>query len=197
MGVGVAAALPLDLGAELQKVYLLQCFVRGFQYYAGPKLIASMNTSSKLLELRREADNPFDKYAIALYFQNQKIGFIPKEANRILSRMMDAELLDFFAEITHVEQDAASWESIRVAVYILKENNLGDKPVPASLREIKEPKYRSLATKITKTKQHEVETKPALSQEEKFQVLMKDQERMEQLIKRSEEEEKLATSKLR
>lgn len=193
MGVGVAAALPLSLGKELQKVYLLQCFVRGFQYYAGPKLIDSMNESAKLLELRRESDNEYDKYAIALYFQNQKIGFVPKEANRILSRLMDADLLDLFAEITHIEKDAASWENLRIAVYILKETELSDKEVPVSLTEIKEPKYRSIEKREKLDKDKEKETKKALSEEEKIQKLIEDQERMERLIKAAQEEEILAS----
>ncbi len=116
------ASLPIDIVKQYQKVYLLQCFVRGFQYYEGPKIINQINKSG-LLEMVREPDNEFDSCAIALYFNNQKIGFIPMESNEVLSVLLDTKLLNLQAEITHIETKAQDWESIYVAVYAMTEIN--------------------------------------------------------------------------
>lgn len=117
------ASLPIDIVRQYQKVYLLQCFVRGFQYYAGPKIINQINKSG-LLEMVREPENEYDSCAIALNFNNQKIGFIPMESNEVLSVLLDTKLLTLQAEITNIEPNAADWESIHVAIYAMTEMNV-------------------------------------------------------------------------
>lgn len=125
IGLYGLATLPVEMVKQYRKVYLLQCFVRGFQYYEGPKLIDQINQSG-LLELVREPDNPYDKNAIALHFNKRKIGFVPAESNEVPARLMDADLLPLQAEITHVKPQAASWENVHVAIYALKEINATD-----------------------------------------------------------------------
>jgi hypothetical protein len=134
------ASIPLEMVKQYEKVYLLQCFVRGFQYYEGPKIISQIN-SSGLLEMVREPDNKYDPCAIALHFNNKKIGFIPMESNEVLSVLLDAKLLDLQAEITHIEPHAADWESIYVAIYAMteiKENPTQEKIEPYTLLETHE-----------------------------------------------------------
>ena len=41
------------------------------------------------LELRREPRNRHDYNAIAVYFRNHKIGFLPKNANELAAHLMD------------------------------------------------------------------------------------------------------------
>lgn len=116
-GIG---SLPMEMVSHYEKIYLLQCFVRGFQYYEGPKLIDKINKTG-LLELVREPENKYDDKAIALHFNKQKIGFIPAESNEVLSVLMDSNLLELQAEITNVESQAATWENIHIAIYAIKE----------------------------------------------------------------------------
>lgn len=143
LGIGALAQMPVEFSKVYQKIYLLQCFVRGFQYYEGPKLIKSLN-ETKNLTLVREPDNEHDKYAIALYFENQKIGYIPRETNKILSRMIDADLIKIHVEITHLEPKAATWENVRVAVYVLKDIVEAGNHLPEELITIKEPFYKTI-----------------------------------------------------
>jgi hypothetical protein len=120
IGLYGIASLPLEMVKQYHKVYLLQCFVRGFRYYEGPKIINKINKSG-LLEMVREPENKYDKNAIALHFDNQKIGFIPMESNEVLSVLLDTKLLHLQAEITHIEPNASDWESIYVAIYVMVE----------------------------------------------------------------------------
>lgn len=46
--------------------------------------------------MRREPDNKYDSRAIALYFEGEKIGFIPREDNVILSGFLDLWYEKFF-----------------------------------------------------------------------------------------------------
>lgn len=114
------SSLPVGAVKQYQKIYVLQCFIRGFQYYNGPKLLPEINKTG-LLELVREPKNKYDANAIALFFNRQKIGFIPAESNEVLARLMDANLIEFQAEIARVEPKASSWENVFVAIYALKE----------------------------------------------------------------------------
>ncbi len=130
---------------HFQKFYLLQCFVRGFQYYEGPGLVGQMKEGD-LLELVREPNNEYDHCAIALHWNRKKIRFIPAEDNGKLSKLLDIGLPELIAEITHLQPEAATWENVRVAVYVLKEIE-DNKPLPPTvtwLTQLETPKYRTL-----------------------------------------------------
>jgi predicted SnoaL-like aldol condensation-catalyzing enzyme len=153
---------------QYEKVYLKQFFVRGFQYYEGPKCIDEINKSG-LIELVREPENPVDKRAIALYFNKKKIGFVPRESNKTISILMDTDLLEFHAEITNIEPEAEHWEQIRVAIYALKEikNNEDWKKIEP-YAALKTPKYYSLKseddtlTRISTIGNYESESLPRI-----------------------------------
>lgn len=114
-----ATVIPVDLLPSYDKIFLLQCFVRGFQYYDGHKLLHQMQ-QNRMLTLQREPNNKYDECAIAIYYQTQKIGYIPREENEILSKILDADLLTLAAEIVQVEKNVAHWEQVNIAIYCLK-----------------------------------------------------------------------------
>ena len=120
IGLPAIGLINVESFTQYEKVYLKQFFVRGFSYYLGPKIIDEINKSGQL-EMVREPENKFDKRAIALHFNNKKIGYLPRESNKTISILMDTELLEFHAELTQIESDASDWEKIRVAVFALKE----------------------------------------------------------------------------
>lgn len=114
------SVIPVDWIKQYQKIYLLQCFVRGFRFYNGEAVLHAMKVGD-LLELVREPENRHDHAAIALHYNMEKIGYIPRESNEILSRLMDANVIELQAEITHIEQEAKAWENVHIAIYVLKE----------------------------------------------------------------------------
>jgi hypothetical protein len=127
-----------------RKFYLLQCFVAGFRFHSGMQHLDQMK-EGELLDLRREPDNAYDDSAIALYWNELKIGYIPKEENTLLSRLLDAEALEMIAEITHLKKEVRPWENLHIAVSFLKE---WDGPLPESkmyLAEVQSPEYRTLS----------------------------------------------------
>jgi hypothetical protein len=140
--LGIGTTIPGKIH-NYKKVYLLECFVAGFQFYNGPVQLEKMRHGD-LLELRREPDNEADKKAIAVYHNLHKIGFIPARDTKTLSRLIDADVIPLVAEITHLEPNAARWENVRIAVSLLKEQR-GPLPNHAVyLTQLKEPKYKTL-----------------------------------------------------
>lgn len=122
LALGGLALLPANIVKNYRKFYLLQFFVAGFRFYEGMKLLDQMNEGDQL-ELVREPSNKYDDCAIALHWNNKKIGFIPRDENALLSRLIDAQALDFVAEITHLNKKVQPWENVNVAVSFLKETN--------------------------------------------------------------------------
>jgi hypothetical protein len=61
--------------AASQKVYLLQSFVAGFRFYKGMELLPLMQEQD-IVELRRQPDNEHDEFAVAVYWQQQMIGYL-------------------------------------------------------------------------------------------------------------------------
>jgi hypothetical protein len=143
LSLGAGALLPVNLVTHYKKFYLLQCFVAGFRFYKGMDLLPDMQEGD-LLDLVREPDNEFDKSAIALHWNGEKIGFIPKAENAFLSKLLDAEALELSAEIVHLNKVVKPWENLNIGLYFLK-TWVGEMPAnKLYLTELRTPKYRTL-----------------------------------------------------
>jgi len=141
IGVAIFGKLPISTLITKRKVYLLQCFVAGFRHYKGMELLEEMEVND-LLELSREPDNVYDDFAIALYWQQEKIGFIPAEFNETIARLLDAEALPLLASITHLKKDVKPWENVVVAVYFLQEEKVLP-PHADYLQKLEDPVYKT------------------------------------------------------
>src|SRR5690606_8487136 len=113
IGMFGLSAVPLEWIKQYQKIYLLQCFIRGFRFHKGQSMLNLMKEGD-MLELVREPDNEYDNCAIALHFNKEKIGYIPRESNEILSRLIDSGAVELLAEITHLEPKAKAWENVHL-----------------------------------------------------------------------------------
>ena len=125
-----------------RKIYLQQFFVAGFRHYAGMQLLPEMEVND-FLELRREPENAYDEFAIGLYWQQEKIGFIPAEENEMLARLLDAQALPLLAVITHLNREVKPWENVVAAVYFLQEEQISIPAHAAYLQQLLEPEYRT------------------------------------------------------
>jgi len=133
---------------DYQKIYISQFFIAGFRHYKGMELLPKMQVGD-VLSLVREPENIYDDCAIALHWNNEKIGFIPADNNEMLSTMLDADDLKFIGEITHIELETQPWENIAVAIsYLKKVDFTKNKNIPKYLTEIEEPVYKTKISKI-------------------------------------------------
>ena len=142
IGVVGFGMLPLNVLLTKRKVYLLQCFVAGFRHYKGMEFLPEMEEND-FIELRREYNNQHDEFAIALYWQQEKIGYVPAEHNNTIARLLDAEALPLLAIITHLNKAVKPWESAAIAIYFLQEDK-NDFPQHAGyLTQLNPPEYTS------------------------------------------------------
>ena len=78
-----------------EKELVLWTAIAGLFYYVNPqseeggRLLESLHPGTELV-LRREPDNPYDRWAIAVETKNhEKLGFVTRYKNETIARMMD------------------------------------------------------------------------------------------------------------
>jgi hypothetical protein len=96
-------------------------YISGYQYHKGLQMEHLFGPGT-IFSLKHEPENPFDDDAVALYYENAKIGFIPPNDNvEIARRMQRGEPLK--ARVTKFAPDLDPWERVYV---IVSEEELAD-----------------------------------------------------------------------
>jgi HIRAN domain len=96
-------------------ILVLETIVAGTSFKKLKDVEPNLNTQVKL-ELVREPNNEFDSFAIALYFNKTKIGYIPKSSNEVIARLLDAGK-PFFATIEAKDWEG-NWLKIEIKVFL-------------------------------------------------------------------------------
>ena len=98
-----------------REILVLETFVAGTSYSNVEDIESKLTTDTKLV-LVREPKNEHDEFAIAIYFENNKIGYIPRDSNEVMARLLDAGK-SFFATITKSEWEG-NWLRVDIKVYM-------------------------------------------------------------------------------
>ena len=79
----------INIDVFSKDITVLDCLVAGTSFYNVKNIDEELKENDKL-DLQREPTNEYDEFAIAIYFKEQKIGFIPKIKNESVARLLDA-----------------------------------------------------------------------------------------------------------
>ena len=82
------------------------------------KSIEEQIVLEKMLTMKREPNNAYDKFAIAIYLDNIRIGFVPAEMNLVCSRLMDADKMFFCRVVSKAWQ--GNWLKIKANIYMVE-----------------------------------------------------------------------------
>lgn len=97
-----------------RRLILQESPLAGYQYHRAAAIWPFLRVGEKL-HLRREPSNPHDRYAIAVWFRNEHLGYIPQRENRTLAKLMDqGERPE--ASIIRLLDEANPWRKIRIRV---------------------------------------------------------------------------------
>ena len=66
---------------------LQDCHIAGFTYYNGLDVIHELEPGVSV-NLQSEPDNPYDPDAVAIYFGEVKLGYIPRVKNNLISNLL-------------------------------------------------------------------------------------------------------------
>ncbi|MCE1161163.1 MAG: HIRAN domain-containing protein [Burkholderiales bacterium] len=97
--------------------YLKAFYIAGFAYYQGAYAYPELHIGTRL-KLVREASNIHDENAIALYYQEQKLGFVPRAENSEIAKVIDAGYDIFEGVVQQLTPSAAPASQVRVALHI-------------------------------------------------------------------------------
>ena len=102
----------------VQKTHLTNFHIAGFAYWDGCEAFEQLRIGSKL-DLVREPDNKFDPYAVAIYYGDYKLGFIPRGSNHDISKYLDMGLEDIYdVRITRITPEVHPENQVEVVVKI-------------------------------------------------------------------------------
>ena len=79
-----------DIKQLFEDVYLITVNVAGLEYAENIDIIFPQIKKESYLELFRDKNNQYDKKAIIVKFNGEKIGYVPRKHNIILANLMDA-----------------------------------------------------------------------------------------------------------
>ena len=101
-----------------QEIFLLEIVVAGTTHCPDIEMIAEQIVPEKVLILKREPNNQFDEFAIAIYCNNIRIGFVPAEMNLVCSRLMDAGKLFFCRVVSKNWKN--KWLKVMANIYMVE-----------------------------------------------------------------------------
>lgn len=115
---GLLAALhkgQLVIDVFKKVILVLECTVAGTSFRKLDNIEAEL-LSTVQLDMKREPGNKFDGSAIALYFKEIKVGYLPRDKNEVISRLMDVGKV-FYATI-EAKETKGTWLKLDVKVYM-------------------------------------------------------------------------------
>lgn len=98
--------------------HFLHFDVAGFTYHDGCMVIDVLSPGMRL-RLEREEDNVHDCQAVAIYYEQRMLGFVPSNMNGTLAQFMDAGYGDIFeAYVQRVAPEAHPEHQLSVIIYL-------------------------------------------------------------------------------
>ena len=116
MGLGLGRGLHAGILTlpSRKRLILQESPLAGYQYHRASAIWPFLQVGEPL-HLRREPSNPHDRYAIAVWFRNEHLGYIPRRENRTLATLMDrGERPE--ARIVRLLDEDNPWRKIRIRV---------------------------------------------------------------------------------
>lgn len=99
-------------------LHFLDFHIAGFAYWDGLDVIDELSLG-KEVKLISEPDNPYDSEAVVIYYQDKKLGYVPKNKNSLLSKLLFFGHQDIFeARIQYINKETHPERQFRVVVKI-------------------------------------------------------------------------------
>ena len=116
LGLALFAATWGASAAPSLRILVYTTPLAGSQYYALDALWPQLQVGDRL-ELMREAGNRHDGQAIRVDWRGQKLGYLPRAANRVVAAAMDrGDTL--VGRIAALQRHADPWQRLRIEVFV-------------------------------------------------------------------------------
>ena len=117
LGLGFTARRAAASVAAEKRVVLQESPLAGFEHHKGDHVWSWMREGSRL-RLIREAANPHDGNAVAVYFNGDKLGYLPRRENAAVAQLLDrGHPVD--ATILRLREEPNPWRRVRIRVELV------------------------------------------------------------------------------
>jgi hypothetical protein len=103
----------------MEKIHLKSVYIAGFSYYDGAEVFENLKVGTKI-KLKHDKDNHYDENAVALYFKDCKLGYVPKDSNFEIAKVLMSGHKIFTGIVQQVDEREHPNHQIRVGIYIVK-----------------------------------------------------------------------------
>lgn len=101
-----------------REIFLLEIVVAGTSYCKEIDDLESELVPSTVLKMIRDPKNKYDEFAIGIYLNNTRVGWVPMQLNLVVSRLMDAGKA-FFCRIVGTNK-INDWLRIEANIYMVE-----------------------------------------------------------------------------
>jgi len=103
----------------MKKEHLAHFDIAGFTFYDGTLAFKELEIGT-LLRLELDSENKYDPRAVAIYFGEHKLGFIPRSENRIFYKLFTVELEKHIeVRIQRISKDENPEHQIAVVAHLV------------------------------------------------------------------------------
>lgn len=98
--------------------HLLDCHIAGFTFHDGLDVIGNLKLGTPVT-LKSEPENPYDHEAVAIYFEDTKLGYVPRAKNGYVSDLLYFGYSDIIeAKINSYNPEANAENQFRIVIKI-------------------------------------------------------------------------------
>ena len=102
----------------MKREHFLNCHLAGFSFYEGVLAFNDLKIGTEL-SLRPEPDNRYDKHAVEVFYKEHKLGYIPRQMNRAVAKLLKAGINCFEARVQWLDGEAHPENQVGLIVYIV------------------------------------------------------------------------------
>ena len=106
------------LGLPKREIFFLDIVVAGTSFCPIVQEIYPTLLPDTVLRMVRQPQNEHDENAIAIYYEEHRIGYVPQELNLVISRLMDAGK-EFYARVVQVKK-INEWVRISAKLFMIE-----------------------------------------------------------------------------
>ena len=101
----------------MERLFFQSVHVAGFSYYEGAFLLPEMKVGSPV-ELVPDEQNKFDENAVEIRFKGRKIGYLPREENAAIAKILRAGYDIFEGVIQQISPDQHPEHQVRIGIFV-------------------------------------------------------------------------------
>lgn len=94
----------------------IKVFVSGIKFEESRKQLSKKINRDLYLTLERDYENQFDNNAIFIKYENEVLGYVPREEARFLAPFIDIDEEDFSCLVVNVQSTENDWNKIEVLI---------------------------------------------------------------------------------